>query len=104
MLGVGMLLVVTTTVMVAAEPANPGPFTGCLTVKGVKGLVYNVAASATTPQAACLSGDTLITFSNGKGPAGPPGSARPAGPKGGPGPKGGTGSTRDPPAKGGNTP
>ena len=71
----GLLLVVTTTVIVAAEPSNPGPFTGCLTMKGIKGLVYNVAVSATTPQAPCLTGDTLITFSNGKGPAGPAGPA-----------------------------
>ena len=73
-LGVVALLIVTTSVIVAAvPPPNPGPFTGCLTAGVAKGLVYNVAASATTPQAPCFKGDTLITFSNGRGLQGPPG-------------------------------
>ena len=73
-LGVVALLVITTSVIVAAvPPPNPGPFTGCLTASVAKGLVYNVAASATTPQAPCFKGDTLITFSNGRGLQGPPG-------------------------------
>ena len=89
-LGVVGLLVITTSVIVAASPPNPGPFTGCLTTKAVKGLIYNVAASPTTPQAPCLSGDTVITFSNGQGLQGPTG---PQGPQGLPGVKGDTGLT-----------
>ena len=73
-LGVVALLVITTSVIVAAvPPPNPGPFTGCLTAGVAKGFVYNVAVSATTPQGPCLKGDTLITFSNGRGLQGPPG-------------------------------
>ena len=40
---VAATLVASTSVILAATPSNPGPFTGCLTLKGVKGLVYNVA-------------------------------------------------------------
>jgi hypothetical protein len=69
-LAVAALLVLTTSVIVAATPSNPGPFTGCLSAKGVRGLLYNVAVSETTPAAACAAGDTQITFSNAQGPQG----------------------------------
>src|SRR5664279_2926488 len=86
--GVAGLLVITTSVIVAASPPNAGPFTGCLTTKGVKGLIYNVASSPTAPQAPCLTGDTIITFSNGQGAQGPTGPQGPQGPQGLPGVKG----------------
>ena len=43
-LGVIVLLVITTTAIVASSPPSPGPFTGCLSAKPVKGIIYNVAA------------------------------------------------------------
>jgi hypothetical protein len=88
-LGVAALLVLSTSVIVAASPPNPGPFTGCLSTKtssgtaSTKGTIYNVAVSATIPLAACLAADTLVTFGNAQGPqgvAGPPGPTGPAGP------------------------
>jgi uncharacterized repeat protein (TIGR01451 family) len=84
MLAIGMLL--GASIVVAAAPSAPGPFTGCLGIKTNKGLVYNVANSATTPSAVCNRGDEQITFSNAAGPAGAkgdPGDRGPEGPAGG---------------------
>lgn len=64
------LLVLTSSVVLAISPPSPGPFTGCLSANGVKGLIYNVAASSTTPVRPCLRGDTIIAFSNANGPKG----------------------------------
>jgi hypothetical protein len=68
----GLALVATTTVAAAVVVSNPGPFTGCLTAKAPKGLIYNVKVGP-APVAACRTGDTQITFSNGAGPQGIPG-------------------------------
>lgn len=94
LIGVVALLIVTTSAIIAAtKTPNPGPFTGCLATSTnwgsltVKGQLYNVANSSTTPSAPCRSGDTLVTFSNSQGPVGP------QGPQGGQGPKGDTGAT-----------
>ena len=93
-LGAVALLLVGTSAIVAATVPAPGPFTGCLAAKGsltplvVKGQIYNIAQSATTPLAACNSSDTLVTFSNAQGPAGPNGATGPAGATG---PRGDTG-------------
>ena len=90
------LLLIGTSAIVAAHSAAPGPFTGCLAAKNVpsspvlKGMVYNVAQSATTPLAPCSSGDTMVTFSNAQGPTG---AAGPAGPKGATGATGPTGAS-----------
>ena len=79
-------------VAVTITTPSPGPFTGCLaqkTVNGtpaVKGQIYNVAMSATTPLAPCVKGDQTITFSNAKGEKGDPGDP---GPSGAPGSGGG---------------
>ena len=94
---VAAMLVASTSVILAATPSNPGPFTGCLTLKGVKGLVYNVAQSPTAPLAACLGGDMQITFSNAQGPQGPEG---PRGPQGIPGKDGLNGKDGQPGAAG----
>jgi uncharacterized repeat protein (TIGR01451 family) len=83
MLAIGMLL--GASIVVAAAPSAPGPFTGCLGIKTNKGLVYNVANSATTPSAVCNRGDEQITFSNAAGPAGAKGDP---GEQGEPGEKG----------------
>jgi hypothetical protein len=79
------MLLVGTTALIAATPANPGPFTACLSGKGI---LYNVVASAAT-QPTCLRSDTLITFSNAQGPTGP------QGPQGDKGDTGATGATGD---------
>lgn len=75
--GVAMaLLAMSTAVVIAVTPPNPGPFTGCLAGKtsrgtpATKGQIYNIAQSATTPLAPCLVGDSLVTFSNAMGPKG----------------------------------
>jgi uncharacterized repeat protein (TIGR01451 family) len=89
MLAIGMLL--GASIVVAAAPSAPGPFTGCLGIKTNKGLVYNVANSATTPSAVCNRGDEQITFSNAAGPAGAkgdPGEQGEPGEKGDPGDRG----------------
>jgi hypothetical protein len=67
-LGAAALLVVSAGGLIAATSSNPGPFTGCLSSK--LGLMYNIAHGA-TPKAACFKGDTVVTFSNAQGPAGP---------------------------------
>ena len=67
-LGAAALLVVSAGGLIAATSSNPGPFTGCLSSK--LGLMYNIAQGA-TPKAACFKGDTVVTFSNAQGPAGP---------------------------------
>ncbi len=82
-LGVVALLIAGTSGLVAANLVRPapGPFTGCLASKSalsplsIKGMIYNVAASATTPLAPCATGDALVTFSNAQGATGPAGPA-----------------------------
>ncbi len=103
-LGAVALLLIGTSAIVAATAPAPGPFTGCLAARAgitplvLKGQVYNVAQSATTPLAACNSGDSLITFSNAQGPTGPAGptgatgATGAIGPAGPVGPKGDTGA------------
>src|SRR5690349_18706470 len=72
----------------AVTTSDPGPFVGCLASKTnpgsgtTKGTLYNVAKTA--PLAACLKGDTQVTFSNAEGPQGPQGIQ---GPQGSQGPK-----------------
>jgi hypothetical protein len=101
-LGAVALLLVGTGVIVAAAAPAPGPFTGCLAARGSltplvgKGMIYNVAQSATTPLAACNNGDALVTFSNAQGPAGAKGATGAAGPQGPAGAAGAQGLKGDP--------
>jgi hypothetical protein len=75
----------TATIILAVSPPDPGPFTGCLATADhkpahiTKGQIYNVAASATTPNAPCVPGDTTVGFGQGAkgdpGPSGEPGAS-----------------------------
>ena len=62
-----------------AVTSDNGPFTGCLAAKttsgspAVKGQIYNIAKSSTTPLAPCVKGDAQIAISNAAGPQGPQG-------------------------------
>jgi hypothetical protein len=60
----GLAATIVGATVVVAITSSPGPFTGCLGVHTNKGTVYAVAQSATTPYAACNSGDLQITFNN----------------------------------------
>jgi hypothetical protein len=108
--GAVALLLVGTSVIVAATAPALGPFTGCLAAKGSltplvgKGMIYNVAQSATTPLAACNRGDALVTFSNAQGPAGANGATGAAGPQGPAGAAGAQGPKGDPGVDGANGP
>ena len=91
------LLIASTAVVVADVASSNGPFTGCLASKTVsgtaatKGVIYNVAQSATAPMAACNKGDLTVTFSNAQGPKGDKGDTGAQGPKGDTGPQGSRG-------------
>jgi hypothetical protein len=60
----------------AAVTSDNGPFTGCLAAKttsgspAVKGQLYNLAKSTTTPLAPCVKGDAQIAISNAQGAQG----------------------------------
>jgi len=81
---IGLLLVAlvsTTTIAAAGVTISNGPFTGCLSKRGI---VYNVKAGA-APLAGCARGDTQIAFGNGQGAQGIPGPQGIPGMKGAPG-------------------
>lgn len=92
-----VVVVLATGVVSAVTTSDPGPFVGCLASKTnpgagtTKGTVYNVAKSG--PLAACLKGDTQITFSNAQGPQGPQGIQGVQGLQGTQGPKGDPGDS-----------
>jgi hypothetical protein len=85
-------------VAMAVDPPYGGPFTGCLAAKtttgtpATKGLIYNVAKSATSPLAPCVKGDTMISFSDGEGLKGDKGDPGEPGPSGVPGASGAPGA------------
>jgi len=89
-------LVGATTAVVLAATSDPGPFTGCLAAKtttgtpATKGVIYNVKHGS-APLAACLAGDTQVTF--GQGPKGDQGAPGPSGIPGVPGKDGAPGAS-----------
>ena len=89
----------TVAMAIAAVTSNPGPFTACLTPKGI---LYGVALEQAGPTRACRAGDQQIVFSNAQGPQGIQGIEGPQGtqgiqgiqgPQGTQGPKGDPGTT-----------